>query len=136
MFKPRRGSGQIKPPYSPSNVFITVAVAVTVDCFVFVLFLLLLREEQKKLLPRFRQLVFVIHVRPTRSVVTTGLLDHTIVSVHQQSVGAQLGDPCINWKVHIILAERVRKGHSYLPQANRDEDGEEEDNGCEEGDER
>ena len=39
-------------------------------------------------------------------------------------------------KVHIVVAKRVGEGHGYLAQANHDENGEEEDNGSEEGDER
>jgi hypothetical protein len=72
--------------------------------------------------------VVAVVVAATLSCVTIGLSDHTIFWVHQQSVGAQLDDPFVGWKVHIILTERVRQGHGYLPQANHDEDGEKEDN--------
>ena len=72
--------------------------------------------------------VVAVVVAATLSCVTIGLSDHTIFWVHQQSVGAQLDDPFVGRKVHIILAEGVRQGHGYLPQANDDEDGEKEDN--------
>ena len=85
----------------------------------------------------FLLVVIVIHAQPSPEICSAfGLSDHAIFSVHQQRVGAQLGDPFVDRKVHIVVAKRVGEGHGYLAQANHDENGEEEDNGSEEGDER